>query len=80
MNLYLLTRTALVGYDEAEGFVVRANSANTARKLSAAQAGDEKADTWLKPSESRCHVIGTAPFEFEDPRDEKVILRSFKNG
>ena len=71
-NIYLLQRTDAIGYDEADGFVVAAESAEAARLQAAEDAGDEGGDTWLMPSLSTCDAV--------DPRQSGVILRSFRAG
>ena len=71
-HIYLLQRTDTIGYDEADGFVVAAESAEAARLQAAEDAGDEGGDTWLMPSLSTCDAV--------DPRQSGVILRSFRAG
>ncbi len=74
MKFWLLERRpGAGGYDEAQGFVVRATSAHTARTIASQHAGDEGGDTWLLPPFSSCielHVDGT----------EAIILRDFRAG
>jgi hypothetical protein len=47
MNLYLLKRTAPIGYDETASIVVRAASEEDARRTAAEQCGDEGEEPWL---------------------------------
>lgn len=74
MKLWHLYRTkGIIGWDEADSFVVRASNEGKARMLAAAEAGDEKADTWLSAKLSKCEPLpaaGTA----------EVVIRSFNAG
>lgn len=73
MNLYILRRLEGASWDEARGFVVRAESEAGARLLASKRAGDEEADTWLNAKESSCEVIAREG-------EPEIILRDFFNG
>ena len=71
-HLWLLLRD-VGGYDEAGGFVVRAETEGEARKLAARMRGDEGEDAWLNPYSSSCvRLRGIGP--------TGVILRDFNAG
>jgi hypothetical protein len=60
-------------YDVAVGFVVRAKSPASARRLAATKHGDEGKECWLDPKRSKCHVLyKNGP--------EKIIIRDHKAG
>jgi len=60
-------------WDCAYGFVVRAESEESARKLAAIEAGDEERDAWTNPALSTCEVL--------DPNGEAdVVMRDFCTG
>ena len=74
MNIYLLKRKAdRAGYDVANGFVVRANTAKKARLLASREAGDEGDIKWIRPKYSSLECIG----ECSSTMNEAVILRDF---
>ena len=81
MKLWLLGRKTYAGYDEAQGFVVRAKDARSARKLAQAQGGDEVRDWgpkgeipfWTNPRLTTCQ-------ELKPEGPERVILRDFNAG
>ncbi len=74
MKLWLLKRHANVPvYDVADGFVVRATTAEEARRLATDQAGDEGASTWTDDRDSSC-----AELTADGP--SKVVLRDFSAG
>lgn len=61
MNIYVLTRIGMTGYDEYSDFVVAAETEQRARKLAQERdrtAGNES--TWTDPTHSTCTAIGTA--------------------
>ncbi len=45
------------GYDESDGFVVRAASEHEARKIASVNAGYEGRSVWLDASKSSCEVV-----------------------
>ena len=57
-------------YDRAFGFVVRAPSANAARKLAAEKAGDEGGQVWMDPKKTKCEELGSEG-------EPGVVLRDF---
>ena len=74
MKLWLLKRRHDIGYyDEAQGFVVRADSASAARTLASERAGDEGAGTWLSPKYSSCAAL-------RPDGTKTIILREFNAG
>ncbi|NEA33100.1 hypothetical protein [Streptomyces sp. SID13031] len=60
MNLYLLTRTDDVDYDEASAMVVAAVELWPARGIAAASHAAEPDSVWTSPNHSTCDLIGTA--------------------
>ena len=72
-KLWLVQRTDHTGYDEAEGFVVRATDESGARRFAASQAGDEGQSVWLDKSKS---IVTRLPEDGEPT----VILRAFNVG
>ena len=72
MNIYLLTRTDSVGYDECDGFVVRALRETAARSIAAEECGDEGPDVWML--DAKCEKIG------EGSGKPRIILRSYNAG
>lgn len=78
MNLYLLTRTGYVGYDENDSAIVRAPTSAAARKFASVTLhGDETPNEWLDSLKSTCVKIGVSNEEGEDC---EIILRSFNAG
>lgn len=74
-KVYLIERQAVIGYDEASGFVVVARTPAEARALAAAKAGDEGPDCWLAADRSTCRSLGTAR-----PREKcGVVLRDYNS-
>jgi hypothetical protein len=71
MKLWLLKAIESGGYDCANGFVVGANDALSARKVASEKHGDEGPNVWLSPWRSTC---------WELVPTEGVIMRDFKNG
>jgi hypothetical protein len=57
-------------YDKAIGFVIRASTAEDARKLASMNAGDEGRATWLNVEQTSC-------VELPQDGDDEVILRDF---
>jgi hypothetical protein len=57
MQLYLVERIGSTGYDEAAGFVIRADTPKDARKMAANEAGDEGPHTWMDTRYSTCKVL-----------------------
>ena len=74
MNLYLLTRTDRVGYDENRAFVIAAASPQGARILTESVRADEPKNTWFE--NSRIELLGTA----EPTIKAGIILRDFNAG
>jgi hypothetical protein len=72
VNIYLLSRKGPVDYDEADGFVIAAQTSAQARGFAAA---DEGRATWTDAKRSTCKLIGTTPLS-----TAQVILRSFQAG
>lgn len=72
MKLYCLKNFA-VGYDEQQGCVVRATSEEDARRIAAANKGDEGDEVWLDPSLTTCEVVSG-----RGPRG--LILRAYNAG
>lgn len=70
MKLFLLWREGNIGYDEADSFVVRAESEESARELASQKAGDEGGLTWLQSDRSFCSELTVDGID-------KVIIRSF---
>ena len=73
MKIYVLNRTKGTGYDEADGFVVAAETPAKARAEAAEEAGDEGGHTWLSADLSTCKEI-SAKWR------AGVILRSYNAG
>jgi hypothetical protein len=64
MNLYILEKRPESprwdpAYDKAHGFVVRARSEESARKMAASSnnVGDEGQDAWLDPAHTTCETL-----------------------
>lgn len=77
MNLYVLTREAIIERDEAAGFVVAAHDEDMARALAAGEAGDEGAGVWASANCSECHRIGASVVAGQAPA---VLMRDFNAG
>jgi hypothetical protein len=73
MKLWLIEQSAQVDWDEAVGFVIRAESEVEARKMASKEAGDEGAVTWLDIAHSNC-------VELNSKGEGAIILRAFKAG
>lgn len=72
MNTYVLKRNEdKVGWDEAAGFVVNADTENQARLYASEQAGDEGPDVWLDPGLSACTMLSNTPAR-------GVVLRDYR--
>lgn len=69
-KLFLLTREDF-DYDEAAGFVVRAESEDKAREIAARHAGDEGKQVWLL--KAKCTEVKASG-------RSGIILRSFRHG
>lgn len=72
MKLWLLKRTDRIGYDECDGFVVRAKTETDARALAAEQAGDEGKDVWLSPAVTCTELTAKG--------EPGIVLSSFNAG
>ena len=69
MKLWLLTRDDRCGYDENNGFVIRAEDETAARTMAAAVKGGEGEGTWLLRAFSTCSELsadGTAQIVLTD--------------
>jgi hypothetical protein len=75
MNLYLLTRTDNVGYDEFDSFVIAANTEEEALALKRPEP-DDNYPTWAQDKDVEVKLIGTTT-EYTEPTD---ILGSFNAG
>ncbi len=62
-----------LSYDCAYGFVVRAHSAVSARRLAGKRRGDEKEKFWLDPTLSSCSLL-------KPDGEEGVVLQDFRAG
>lgn len=71
MRLYLL-RDLHPDFDEAEGYVIRAYDAATARKM-AANCGGDRPWKWVDPTITSCTSIGVVG-------RAGVLLRAFNAG
>ena len=67
MKLWLVTRTDNVGYDEFDGFVVRATTAKRAAEMAAERS-------------RRCPWSTAVVTEVQVDGDEAIILESFNAG
>lgn len=72
MHLYLMKRTADIGWDEARGFVIRAKSFERARKIAAANCGGEGRKIWSSVCITK---LGDALGDTEE-----VVLRDYLHG
>lgn len=75
MKLYLIGLTEqgldkMPCADHAQGFVIRASSPRAARKIAAANKGDEEESVWLDPKYSTCSELKTEG-------KAEVILRDY---
>ena len=73
MNIYKIHRISRTGYDEAIGFVIRAENVAKARLIAKDNCGDEDRRVW---THADILLIGTA----ENGFPEEVILRDFRHG
>lgn len=73
MSLWLLQRKGHVGYDEAEGFVIRASNEVRAREIARHNAGDEDGEIWLRKSKVTCTRIAARG-------KGGVVLKAFNAG
>lgn len=76
MDIFLLTRSGPIGYDEVAGFVIVATSSLKARKMAAKAHSDEGAECWLDPSKVKCEYLGRASIKSL----EHVALRDYRAG
>jgi hypothetical protein len=90
MKLWLLKRKC-TGYDEALGFVIRAESSTRAREMAARRAGDEADKEWREASHNHEPIMNRESNPWLDPTEstcrrldadgsESVLLRSFNAG
>lgn len=70
MKLWLLGKKWAGGYDEFQGFVIRAVTPEVAMALAAKKARDER---WLNPDRVVCHRL-------EEDGPEEIILEDFLSG
>ena len=71
MKLYVLRRSA--DWDEAAGFVVRADSKKAARKIASSQCGNEGPEAWMDAKQVSCR-------ELKQEGELEMILRDFLHG
>lgn len=57
MKIWMIDRIGSCGYDEADGFIVRAKSPRAARFLCANQHGSEGPEVWVDPKQSTCKLL-----------------------
>lgn len=69
-KLYLVKRLGLVGYDETEGYVIRASSARQARAIAEEECHDK---LWLDSNRSTCERL-------RESGEAGVILSAFNAG
>jgi len=72
IKLWLLKRKD-VWYDEAAGFVIRAQREQDARVIASEYAGGEGAEVWLDPEDSTCT-------ELTRDGEPGVVLEDFRAG
>jgi len=75
MQIWLISRTDPVSWDEYDSHVAVAETSERARVMAGMEPGDEGADVWLDAA-TKCTPIGTAL----DGEDERIILSSYKPG
>lgn len=75
LKIYRLMRIGRVKWDEQRGILVRATDEREARKIAAANSGDEGEAVWFDSSQSSCSEI--RPSVHDVP---SVIIRDFKAG
>ena len=73
MKLWILARLGFVGYDEADGIVVAAESATDARMLASEHCGDEGKSVWLDEKSASCLVLAPG-------KTPRVIIVDFNAG
>lgn len=74
MRLWLLKREKMRPYyDVADGFIVRAETEDDARKIASLDAGDEGNTTWLSAKYSSCEPLS-------EIGPAQSILRDFNAG
>lgn len=75
MRLFILKRVGPTGYDEHQGFVVRASSEGKARALAAKESADEGPGTWLDPERTSCERLSV-----QGDGTSEVILSDYRAG
>jgi hypothetical protein len=75
MNLYLVESIEGVGYDEYDGFVVRARSASLARKMAQAECVNYQTEVFTDPEKSKLTLLAS-----NAPYDAGIVLSSFNAG
>lgn len=73
MKLWILGRKDDVDWDENRGFIIRAETAQEARRTASLNASDEGAETWIQPQKSTCK-------ELREGGRRGIILRDFNAG
>jgi len=75
MKLWLVVRTDYedMGYDESHGFVIRAESDMSARKIASESCGDEGTKVWLEMGTCSCTQL-------TEKGPEGVMLRDYLAG
>ena len=74
MKLWILKRLDSGWYDEAFGFVLKAETEQDARNWANLEKGDEDSGTWLNSKFSSCREL------IPEGVEVGVILRDFKAG
>lgn len=57
MKLWLLNRIGNTSYDEARGFVVRAETCNAARRIASSRSRGEGPEPWIDKKFSTCEEV-----------------------
>ena len=74
LYLYRVHRTDRISYDEAAGFVIRAEGMIKAREIAVANCGCEGPKIWR--TKATCQLLGeSAPSDLQE-----VILRDYRAG
>lgn len=60
MNIYLITRKDLPGYDEFDSFAVASTDARSARAFANDAAGSYDNCNWASANDAKCRKVGTA--------------------
>ena len=73
MKLWLVKQSGRVGWDQTEGFVIRAKSEAAARKIASENAYGSERATWLDAAYSSC-------VEVKPTGEAEIILEAYKAG